>query len=1069
MQFQLAYLQVHSRFSPFGGLSEVESLAEVLEQLSSEVSLPVAAALTDTFSLAGFPLWQRLLSGTNVTPLAGAEVGVNFGDRTLPFSLLLLVESQAGYANLCRLLSAGLNQASGAPLTARVDLDLLASHNKGLIAISPYTGGPVTAALLSQKNPEAKSRAVLLRDLFGPGSFYVGAPPLAAQLQPQTIDRGGDRQKGLDPVKINAALVKLCRDLKIGLIGTGEARFARPDEASQFLAARSRLQKALTGQFSPHQLQQQYQANQDWLYSPRSGWPVSDLYLRPVAELLAHYNEADWPGALTGNLLVAGRCAAWQPAQSQAINQIREKCEESLTALAGTDESKLARLRLKLAAELSELDRLDLGEALLAASQLLTEENSSQVILARRLNSSLVAALLGLTGSGLPPEDNENNSPFEAYATGRPLRLEVGPGGRETLLEHLNRQELRASPLSVPTEPGEVPILHSRLVVYSPAKPLTDLAVLQPARSPRVMTEGVQSGPVTPAGTSLFEIGESAGLGHLQCALSILNRWQESTGKPPTGVKDLTMPVLSQENLNSLERQRVLKQLEWFRLENPAAYFAAALTQSRDDKTRLNGLAQAIRLADLNLLAPDIQASLVEASLEGEEKLAIRVGLGRLLDLTTARQIVDARPQAGFSGLDELIKKMPLTAEQVKKLAWSGALDAFGKREQLVEAASRIEQAGQNWREWQQYQSREAAQVKPPVEEKSQPTDLFGGQMSLFDVTFDAEPAAVDPALQEPEPVRLEQVPAISALEQLRRSYEALGFFNASHPLWNQPTFLNADANQNLPLTIAEALAQDGIDQPVLITGLITALRRIPVKVGSAGNQGEELLVLHIEDFSGRAQLLVSHKVPVGGLELKEGVALAARAQRLDQGQVLAAVALAPFPPQSGDPVAFPPDEVLELETGNSLDAYPTEEPSGANPGGANYSSSQDEGNWSNSFFASMGIQEAPKPAAPAPTSGNNNRGRNGGGKPAAPPRPVQRTRRVHIHLPKDFELDILENLKQVLRQHPGDDALIIHMPLPDGTIKKLEPQSLEVTYGPPLVTDINNLIGSGGIELEER
>jgi hypothetical protein len=62
-----------------------------------------------------------------------------------------------------------------------------------------------------------------------------------------------------------------------------------------------------------------------------------------------------------------------------------------------------------------------------------------------------------------------------------------------------------------------------------------------------------------------------------------------------------------------------------------------------------------------------------------------------------------------------------------------------------------------------------------------------------------------------------------------------------------------------------------------------------------------------------------------------------------------------------------------------------------------------------------------------------------------------------------------MDRLKQVLRQHPGDDALIIYLPLPDGSTRKLEPQSLHVAYGPPLVSDIDSLIGAGGIELEER
>ena len=63
------------------------------------------------------------------------------------------------------------------------------------------------------------------------------------------------------------------------------------------------------------------------------------------------------------------------------------------------------------------------------------------------------------------------------------------------------------------------------------------------------------------------------------------------------------------------------------------------------------------------------------------------------------------------------------------------------------------------------------------------------------------------PVRKEPEKIRLDEVTALSALEKLRLAYQALGFFTAEHPLWNQPTFLNADTNQDLPLTIAEAAA----------------------------------------------------------------------------------------------------------------------------------------------------------------------------------------------------------------------------------------------------------------------
>src|SRR5579863_9328614 len=63
--------------------------------------------------------------------------------------LVLLCESLEGYHNLIKLVSAGFLE--GFYYKPRIDFDLLAKHNKGLIALSACLNGIVTEAVVDEK------------------------------------------------------------------------------------------------------------------------------------------------------------------------------------------------------------------------------------------------------------------------------------------------------------------------------------------------------------------------------------------------------------------------------------------------------------------------------------------------------------------------------------------------------------------------------------------------------------------------------------------------------------------------------------------------------------------------------------------------------------------------------------------------------------------------------------------------------------------------------------------------------------------------------------------------------
>ena len=116
-----------------------------------------AVTLTDHGSLAGaIQLWQKT-QGTGVKPVIGCEVYVaedRHAQRKGYAHLTLLAESNAGYANLIKLASAGYLE--GYYYKPRVDWELLERHHDGLIALSGCLSGRVANDLAG------RPRAVLL-------------------------------------------------------------------------------------------------------------------------------------------------------------------------------------------------------------------------------------------------------------------------------------------------------------------------------------------------------------------------------------------------------------------------------------------------------------------------------------------------------------------------------------------------------------------------------------------------------------------------------------------------------------------------------------------------------------------------------------------------------------------------------------------------------------------------------------------------------------------------------------------------------------------------------------------
>ncbi len=147
----------------------------------------------------------------NVTPIIGCEAYVaprGRLDRTLrdEAHVTLLAADLEGYRNLATLISKGFLE--GYYYKPRIDLDLLARHSRGVIALSGCISGLVAAPLLRNDRPAAVRNAKTYQQIFG-DRFYI------------EVMRHGMPEQEI----VNAGLVEIAREIGVPLVATNDAHY----------------------------------------------------------------------------------------------------------------------------------------------------------------------------------------------------------------------------------------------------------------------------------------------------------------------------------------------------------------------------------------------------------------------------------------------------------------------------------------------------------------------------------------------------------------------------------------------------------------------------------------------------------------------------------------------------------------------------------------------------------------------------------------------------------------------------------------------------------------------------
>src|SRR5213075_1716823 len=210
------HLHLHSEFSLLDGACRIEELLDK----AVELQMP-AMAITEHGNMFSSVIFHDQARKRGINPILGCEVYVAPGDRRVKSGtpgetanhLVLLAETNEGYHNLIKLVSAGYTE--GFYYKPRIDKDLLARHAKGLIGLSSCLKGEVAEGLSHQQERKALEAAASYRDILGPGNFFL-------EMQWHGIE---------EQRLVISGIPAIARDLQLPLICTNDVHYLRETDA----------------------------------------------------------------------------------------------------------------------------------------------------------------------------------------------------------------------------------------------------------------------------------------------------------------------------------------------------------------------------------------------------------------------------------------------------------------------------------------------------------------------------------------------------------------------------------------------------------------------------------------------------------------------------------------------------------------------------------------------------------------------------------------------------------------------------------------------------------------------
>src|SRR6266852_3812730 len=272
MSAEFVHLHLHTEFSLLDGACRIDELLDEAARLK----MP-ALAVTEHGNMFSSVVFHDHARERGIKPILGCEVYVAQGSRfeksgpqTETNHLVLLAETDEGYKNLIKLVSAGYTE--GFYYRPRIDKELLARHAKGLIGLSSCLKGEVAEGLSHSQARKAVEAAASYRDILGPNNFFL-------EMQWHGIE---------EQRLVNSGIPAIARDLNLPMVCTNDVHYLRESDAH------------------PHDVLLCIGTGKGFNDQKRLRYDAKQFFLKTAEEMAEVFK--DFPDALANTVRIAERC-----------------------------------------------------------------------------------------------------------------------------------------------------------------------------------------------------------------------------------------------------------------------------------------------------------------------------------------------------------------------------------------------------------------------------------------------------------------------------------------------------------------------------------------------------------------------------------------------------------------------------------------------------------------------------------------------------------------------------------------------------------------------------------------
>ncbi len=212
MSQHFTHLHLHTEYSLLDGAISLDKLVSFAKENNFK-----AMAITDHGNVFGAVKFFQKCKKAGIKPILGMEAyftedaKVKNADNKY-YHLILLVQNEVGYKNLCKLISYSYQE--GFYFKPRIDYAILEKHAEGLIATSACLGGHIPKLVMADNTEELEKRLEWFLRVFGSDRFFL-------EVQPEDQEE----QKIL-----NQKLFALSKEKNIKCVATADCHYVSLDD-----------------------------------------------------------------------------------------------------------------------------------------------------------------------------------------------------------------------------------------------------------------------------------------------------------------------------------------------------------------------------------------------------------------------------------------------------------------------------------------------------------------------------------------------------------------------------------------------------------------------------------------------------------------------------------------------------------------------------------------------------------------------------------------------------------------------------------------------------------------------